>query len=102
MRVFVLSWVMEFVAAVSAHLVRLQATVADELAETLDACERSPELVAHYGEELSLGPVELLEVGVRAALRLERLGELIGRLADGRDVLDHHQQVLQAAVRVRD
>src|SRR5947199_329899 len=38
--------VVEYVAAIGPHLIGLEAAVADELAEALDACQRSAKLVA--------------------------------------------------------
>src|SRR5438445_8033643 len=94
--------VIEYVAAVGAHLVRLEPSVADQLAETLDAGQRGAELVAHDAEELALGAVDLLEVDVGIPLRLERLRQLVRGLAHRGDVLDHHQHMLGPAARVGD
>src|SRR6266852_3066650 len=94
--------VIEYVAAVGAYLGRVEAAVADQLAEALDPGQRGPELVTDDGEELGLRAVQLFERGVGAALRVERLGEPVLGLADGGDVLDHHEHVLRAAARVGD
>src|SRR5438477_8016645 len=92
--------VIEYVAAIGAHLVRLEPAVADQLAESLDAGQRGAELVADDAQELALGAVQLLEVGVGVALRVQRLGQAIGGFAHRGDVLDHHEHVLGGAGRV--
>src|SRR5438128_2603123 len=59
-------------------------------------------VVDHDAEELALGAVDLLEVDVGIALRLERLRQLVRGLAHRGDVLDHHQHMLGPAARVGD
>src|SRR5207247_6929598 len=54
--------VIEYVAAIGAHLVRLEAAVADHLTEALDPRQRGPKLKADDAQELPVGPACLFEL----------------------------------------